>query len=147
MQYITDYFDIKELVCPHVFEKHGEQAWGFFDPRLLADLLYVRHNIARPVWVNSWAVGGQYSQRGFRCNLCAIVNNNTKRDKLYISAHSQGMAVDFDVKGMTAEAVRKWIKDNAACLPYPCRLEDGVGWVHLDVRNDGSRGKVITFKA
>jgi hypothetical protein len=55
------------------------------------------------------------------------------------------MAVDFDVTGMKAEEVRKWIKDNQIFLPYPIRLEEDVNWVHLDVRSDGFRN-ITWFK-
>ena len=47
----------------------------------------------------------------------------------------QGDAVDFDVHGMTAAEVRRWIADNKEKLPYPIRLENNTNWVHLDVRN------------
>jgi hypothetical protein len=58
----------------------------------------------------------------------------------------QGTGIDFDVKGMCAEEVRQWIERNQILLPYAVRLEDAVSWVHLDLRNDGTKGKVIRFK-
>lgn len=142
---IKDYFNIKELVCPHVYDKFGEYAWQFFDPRLLDTLLVIREKIGKPIVVNNWAVGGDFSQRGLRCNICALVKEKTALEKLYMSAHNQGMAVDFDVTGMKAEEVRKWIKGNQIFLPYPIRLEEGVNWVHLDVRSDGFRA-ITWFK-
>lgn len=142
---IKDYFNIKELVCPHVYDKHREYAWNFFDPRLLDTLFVIREKIGKPIVVNNWAVGGDFSQRGLRCNICSIPKEKTALEKLYMSAHSQGMAVDFDVSGMRAEEVRKWIKDNQIFLPYPIRLEEDVNWVHLDVRSDGFRN-ITWFK-
>jgi hypothetical protein len=142
---IKDYFNIKELVCPHVYDKHREYAWNFFDPRLLDTLFVIREKIGKPIVVNNWAVGGDFSQRGLRCNICSIPKEKTALEKLYMSAHSQGMAVDFDVSGMKAEEVRKWIKDNQIFLPYPIRLEEDVNWVHLDVRSDGFRN-ITWFK-
>lgn len=147
MATIKDYFDINELVCPHVYKAHGEKAWNFFDPRLLAVLLYIREGIGKPIYVNSYPIGGNLTQRGFRCNLCQLVADKTKAKTLYASAHMRGMAVDFSVTGMTADAVRTWIKQNANRLPHPVRLEEGVTWVHLDVCTDGSNGIVTTFKA
>ena len=47
-------------------------------------------------------------QREPRRNLCSLVASKTKSGALYVSAYSQGMAVDFDVKGMKAVEVRKW---------------------------------------
>lgn len=145
MATIKDYFDIQELVCPHVYNKFREYAWNFFDPRLLDTLLVIREKIGKPIYVNNWDMGGDFSQRGFRCNICALVKEKTALEKLYVTAHNQGMGVDFDVKGMRAEEVRKWITDNQILLPHPIRLEEDVNWVHLDVRSDGFRA-ITWFK-
>ena len=96
--------------------------------------------------INTWSSGGKFSQRGLRCNICDLVKSKTLSNRLYLSAHMQGTAVDFDVQGMSAEEVRKWIERNKVLLPYPIRLEEGVNWVHLDMRNDGSKGRVTYFK-
>lgn len=143
MATIKDYFDIRELTCPHVYDKFREYAWNFFDPRLLDTLLVIREKIGKPIYVNNWDMGGNFSQRGFRCNICALVKEKTALEKLYVTAHNQGMGVDFDVKGMSAEEVRKWIVDNKIFLPHPIRLESDVNWVHLDVRTDGMQA--VTF--
>lgn len=139
-------FGIKELVCPHVYEKWGERAWQFLDDRMLANLLFVREGIGKPIVVNNWAKGGQYSQRGLRCNTCQLVIEKTDLRKVYLSQHIFGKAVDFNVVGMDAESVRQWIKAHEAELPYPCRLEEGVSWVHLDTLNKGGI-KVLGFYA
>lgn len=145
MRTIKDFFGIQELVCKHVYDKHKEGAWTFFDPRLIAVLLFIRQAIGKAITINTWHVGGSYSQRGLRCNLCSLVADKTKVGKLYVSAHQQGMAVDFDVKGMSAEAVRMWLHNNAYRLPYNIRVEKDVTWVHIDVRNDTNE-KIIYFK-
>lgn len=145
MSKIQDYFKIEELVCPHVYDKFGLYAWRFFDPRLLDTLLVIREKIAKPIYVNNWDMGGDFSQRGFRCNICPLVKEKTSLEKLYITAHSQGMGVDFDVRDMSAEDVRKWIKDNQILLPHPIRLEEDVNWLHLDTRSDGFRA-ITWFK-
>lgn len=142
---ISKYFDIQELVCPHVYDKFGLYAWRFFDPRLLDTLLVIREKIAKPIYVNNWDMGGNFTQRGLRCNICPLVKEKTSLEKLYVTAHSQGMGVDFDVKGMSAEEVRKWIKDNQILLPHPIRLEEDVNWLHLDTRSDGFRA-ITWFK-
>lgn len=144
---IKQYFDIEELVCPHVYKKFGEIAWQFFDERLLETMLVIREKLGKPIYVNNWQIGGNLSQRGLRCNVCILVKEKTDLEKVYMSAHLQGTGIDFDVKGMTAQEVREWIKRNQILLPYAVRLEDGVNWVHLDLRNDGTKGKVVLFKA
>ena len=45
---IKDYFDIQELVCRHVYEKYGNNAWQFFDNRLLETLLVIREKLGKP---------------------------------------------------------------------------------------------------
>lgn len=132
---VKKYFGIKELVCPHVYEVWGESAWQFLDDRMLANLVFIREGIGKPIVVNNWAKGGEYSQRGLRCNTCLLVIEKTDLRKVYLSAHIFGQAVDFHVAGMTAEEVRDWIVEHAEEMPYPLRLERDVTWVHMDVRN------------
>lgn len=142
---IKKYFGIKELVCKHIYERHGSAAWTFFDPRLLETILFIRENIGRPIYVNNWSRGGNLSQRGLRCNLCQLVKDKTDLDKLYMSAHGQGMGIDFDIDGMSAKQVRNWIKEHQEELPHPIRVEEDVNWVHIDVRSDG-KNKLTWFK-
>jgi hypothetical protein len=140
---IQKYFKLQELVCPDVYRKYGDRAWSFFDPRLLETLFFLREKIGRPFVVNNWKIGGKFSQRGLRCNLCDLNKKPTLNNKVYMSAHSQGQGVDFDVKGMQAHEVRKLIIDIQEELPYPIRLENNVSWVHMDVRDAGK--KVYVF--
>ena len=142
---IKDYFGIKELVCKHVYDMWGENAWQFLDSRLLDSLLTVREKLGKPIVVNNWSRGGNFSQRGLRCNVCSLVKEKTDLHKVYVSTHLQGKAVDFNVSGLSAEEVRQWIVKNQILLPHPIRLEKGVTWVHLDVRNDGAHSKVLFF--
>lgn len=143
---IKRFFGIKELVCPDVYERFGESAWQFLDARLLHTLYVIREIVGRPVIVNNWAKGGNYSQRGLRCNVCSIVREKTSLEKVYVSAHLQGKAVDFHVPGMTSEEVRRFIKEIRLQLPYPIRIErDTDGWVHIDMRNDNPSEKIVMF--
>ena len=145
MSTIKTYFDIRELVCPHIYDKFREYAWQFFDPRLLETLQVIREALNRPIYVNNYDSGGNFDERGYRCNICNIPKDKTRLEKLYMSAHCQGMAVDFDVKGMTAQEVRDWLKANQILLPYPIRCELDVNWCHIDVRSDGFR-QITWFK-
>jgi hypothetical protein len=135
------YFDLEELVCQNVFKKYGEFAWNFLDPRLLLNIERIRARIGRQIIINNWRSGGDFSQRGLRCNLCSLVNS---KKELYMSAHILGKAVDFNVDGLLAEEVRVWIYENKRLWPYPMRLERGVSWVHLDVYDMDE--KVYLFK-
>ena len=108
--------------------------------------MIVREGLNKPITVNNWHIGGRFEQRGLRDNTQPIVKDKTIKGKLYLSAHVLGKAVDFDVKGMTAQKVRQWIVDNHELFPCKVRLEDGVNWVHLDVISEEKNPKVYLFK-
>ncbi len=143
---IKRFFGIKELVCPHVYERFGDEAWNFLDERLLLTLHTIRLYLDKPIIVNNWAKGGSYSQRGLRCNVCPLVKEKTSLEKVYVTAHLQGKAVDFHVPGMTSEEVRRFIKEIRLQLPYPIRIERGTqGWVHIDMRASEFGDRIIFF--
>jgi uncharacterized protein YcbK (DUF882 family) len=67
------------------------------------------------------------------------------RRELYMSAHCNGSAIDFDVQGMSANSVRNLIISNQNKLPHPIRMEDKVNWVHVDCFNYDNLNKIILF--
>ncbi len=147
MKSIKDYFIIQELVDPIVYDKYGEMAWKFIDDKILDCLLVVRKELNAPISVNNWFYSGNFTQRGLRHNMSPLV---ASKDRLYLSAHIFGKAVDFDVSGMTAIEVREWIVNNPNKLPHKVRLERNlngkpISWVHLDVMSDDSKPKVYQF--
>ncbi len=142
MLYRPQHFSLNELVCKHVYDKFGDFAWVFLDEKAVITLDTIRRLLGKPITVNTWADGGEFSQRGLRCNICSLVKNKTLANELYMSAHVLGMAMDFDVEGVGADEVRVWIAANKDKLPYNMRLEKGVSWVHLDCFNNGSK---LTF--
>jgi uncharacterized protein YcbK (DUF882 family) len=142
---ITHFFDLEEIVCPDVFNKYGQTAWQFFDPRLFAVMEAIRVKLDKPIYVNDWGIGGASRESGLRCIQCNIVKKALKDKVLYMSAHMEGQALDFSVEGMTAVSVRAWIVKNIDILPYSIRLESDVNWVHLDVRKVDER-KIVFFK-
>ena len=73
MKTIKDYFEIQELVDKTVFDKFGQTAWKFIDKDLLACLLIIREKLGKPMTINNWHKGGQFSQRGLRHNMSPMV--------------------------------------------------------------------------
>lgn len=142
---LKPFFVVQEFVCPDIYKAYKENAWQFIDRRLLENILWLRKASGRAVIINTWHKGGTLSQRGLRCNLCALVLQKTKIGQLYLSAHQQGMALDFDLAGWTADKTRKFIEAHQDEMPYPVRLESDVTWVHMDVRTKGTE-KVTYFK-
>lgn len=123
---LKQFFKVKELVCPHTYQRYGENAWQFLSTCYLETLLVIREQIlAAPMYCNT----SNLNQRGLRCNLCPIVSN---KQSLYLSAHILGKAGDFTVRGLTAEEARNKIIQNAHLLPYPIRMEKNVTWLHID---------------
>ncbi len=143
---LKPYFKIQELVCKHTYDKFGEKSWQFFDKEFLETLLVLRKDIFKaPMTINSWKWGGQFTQRGFRCNICQLTKDKTLANKIYLTAHANGAAADSDVKGLTAEQARQKIKDNQDKLPYKIRVEKGVSWLHTDIYDNGNAEKYSEF--
>lgn len=139
---LKQYFKASELVCSHIYARWGESSWQFLDTDYLSALLVIRRDILKSAMICNNA---SMTQRGMRCNRCDMVKSKATP---YISAHILGKGGDFTVKGMTADQARQKIKANAHLLPCPIRIENGVNWVHFDVRpQDNFGGKVYEFKA
>lgn len=144
---IKKYFQIHELVDEDVYNKWRESAWKFIDDKLIETLLVIREGLDKPMTINNWKWGGNFSQRGLRHNRSPLVIG---KKGVYLSAHMLGKAADFDVKGMTAEEVREWIEENEDMFPHKVRLEHKlkgkiIGWCHIDVYDDPSNPKVYKF--
>jgi uncharacterized protein YcbK (DUF882 family) len=121
-QYVPKYFKWYELMPSAEYEKH----WLILmDERLLMSLDAIREHYNRPVTVNNWHSGGQFSLRGFR-----PMNSKTGAK---FSQHKFGRAADFDVQGISPEQVRKDIR--SGLFPLVTCIENNVNWVHIDVRN------------
>jgi len=131
------HFELYELVSKQVYDRYGETAWQFFDEKLLRTIDWIRETIGKPITINNWFWGGDFDERGLRCNLDPIVKGKTNNNKIYLSAHVLARAVDFDVSAMTAHEVRKWLIENKSGLPFNIRLEKDVNWVHLDTYDKG----------
>ena len=141
-------FSIYEFVDEDVYNKFGEKAWRFLDPRLLHTMAVIRYALGKPIIINNWKWNGSFSQRGLRTNISPIVSKHS----LYLSAHMRGAAVDFDVEGMPASKVREWLVNNEYILPYKIRLErkilsknQEINWVHLDVDYEPDNPQVYLF--
>ena len=137
---IEKYFDKEEIMSRHLFYAGG--GYDLLHGDLQKLVVWIREAIGRPIFANNWAIGGQFSQRGYRTNddpVCKVHKFATG------SAHFKGKALDFDVKGMTAEQVRRWLHDNQESAPVRFRVEKGVNWVHVDVMPHKASDKAYFF--
>lgn len=141
---LKKYFNIKELVCPHVYEKFGERAWIFLDTMALCLLLVLHRDILKvPLVCNTKTL----TQRGLRCNLCDIIKKKTADGKAYLSPHSLGKAWDLSSPAMSAEEMRLKIAENVDLLPCKVRIEQDVTWLHIDTYDEMQTAKIKYFKA
>lgn len=122
----SKHFTIKELVPRKTYEEYGNEAWKLLDKKAVDTIDFIREKLDLPITVNDWAWGGKFQYRGYRPENCPVGADR--------SAHKDGCAFDFDVKGMTAEEVRQWLEKNKHELPHPIRCEKVVNWVHIDTR-------------
>lgn len=133
---LKQFFNIRELVCPHTYKKFGETSWQFFDSEFLENLLILRKDVLKiPLICNDWSEGGQFSQRGFRCNICELVKSKTLNNQIYLSAHCNGAGADFSSSKMNAQKMRELIKENQYLFSAPIRVEKDVSWLHFDIYN------------
>ena len=136
----SKYFDIRELVSKDTYESLGEKAWELFDRKAIDTLDFIRENTGLPVIVNDWKWGGENQYRGYRKRDCPIGAK--------YSAHKDGKAFDFTVKGWTDEQTEEWLNKNADRLPYNIRIEieDTNTKVHFDTRIISPVSKITYFK-
>jgi len=134
--YRLNNFQVHELVPPETYEKFGERAIRYIDPRLIANLNALRDYIGKPMMINDYEFGGNRKHSGLRLP-------DTKYHSVY-SAHSYGMA--FDAVGrFDYDEIREAILDQKEkLLPHPVRLEMDINWLHVDVMNETDEF-VVTF--
>lgn len=143
---LKKYFDIRELVCPHTYKSFGEKSWMFLTITYLEALLILRRDVVKcEMYINNWHTGGEFTQRGFRCNICQLIKDKTLKNQIYLTAHA-GSGCDSNSKLHSAEQMRELIKLNSHLFPMKIRIEKNVSWLHFDVYDDPlSNLKVTEF--
>jgi len=131
------HFKAHELVHPKIYEMYGEGSINFLHPKLRTTIDDIRDYFNTKMTINNYYWGGNLKNRGLRPYL---IDKYAK-----YSQHKLGMAVDFDIAGMTADEVRQVILDDKDCEAFRHinRMELGVSWVHIDLKETASR--IYTF--
>jgi hypothetical protein len=128
-------FQAYELVDKATYECLGEKSLQSFRPELIEILDQLSEGFpGKAITVNNWKAGGPFQWRGLRTRDCTQGAVN--------GAHFVGAGVDFNVAGMTSDAVFQYIKANPGKFPAIRRLEDpkiATSWTHADCfEHDGS---------
>lgn len=141
--YRNQYFGIKELVSPIVYDKWGQNSWMFFNEEILRELDLIRETYYSPIIINNWASGGNLKQCGLRSNLDEIVKSKTNKNQLYLSAHTMACGFDLHCKyghnDKLFNHVYNLIKNKK--LKQFKRLENFENtktWAHIDAFNGNS---------
>ena len=137
LYYIPKNFKTQEFVDKATYTKYGDASIWFIDARILITMDKIRDYFGKPITVNNWASGKDREWSGLR----------TPKSPYYsqYSQHSFGRAVDFLVSGVSAQDVRNEIIKNPwhDAFKYITTLEDGVSWVHADMRAHDKTSKGI----
>lgn len=134
--YKPKYFKLYELLPPEIY-KNEYEGWKLLDERLLETIDVVREIINKPLICNTWYQGGDRVASGFRSANCKVGAE--------MSQHRLGRAVDLVCAYMSASEMRDMIKEHQEKLPYKVRIEDGVTWLHIDVKNRNDVNKIQLF--
>jgi uncharacterized protein YcbK (DUF882 family) len=129
---ISEHIELEELVPKKIFLQKGKDCLLLIDPRLPIVLERIRELCGnRTMTINNWLWNGKYQHRGCRPADCTVGAK--------YSMHKYGKAADFDIKGMTAEQVRRIIVANEQELMALglTRMEAGTSWVHIDLKEIG----------
>jgi hypothetical protein len=130
-------FRPEEFLSPVAYNTLGESGlYLLMDWRILWTMDALRKRYASPITINDYHAGGKFTQRGFR---------DDPGTGAEYSQHRFGRACDFDIKGVPAEAFREAVRAKRLRdeLQYITRIEDGVGWCHIDCA--GVPGDEIIF--
>lgn len=139
--YKCKYFKAHELVPPAIYDRFGERSFMFLDERLLKLCDALREEFGSAT-INNYKWGGDRVASGLRSPDSPHYSPT--------SQHSFGRAVDILFSNVKAEFVRNCIKSDPDLsnilmdITPSITLEDGVSWLHIDIRN-GNAG-VNSFK-
>lgn len=141
--YKCQYFGIKELVSPIVYNQWGEQAWMFFDADVLQDLDTIRETYGKAIIINNWK--NNLTQCGLRCNLDPLVRG---KNTLYLSTHIRGAG--FDLHCTHGHNSKLWEHVRNLIVQGKLKKINGLedysktsGWVHVQYAN--TNGKIYIF--
>lgn len=131
---VSDNFVIQEFVPPEIYSIYGSKSIWFIDPDMIAVAQKLRDDLGKPITINNWHTGGQYKNSGFRMPDTLVGGK--------LSQHKFGRALDIKVKGMSAESVREYIRENYYLYDEVITTieKDTPTWVHIDKRWTGLNG-------
>jgi hypothetical protein len=131
--HLNEFFKLTELLSKPIINAYGKNALQLIDVKVLQSIFYQRVFFNRQIRVNDYKLG--LSNRIVRFPDAPDYRPGSEHSVKIDTAGNivkKSLAVDYDVKGLTAEEVRQTIVKNQNKSPFDTiqRLEKGVGWVH-----------------
>lgn len=134
---VANYFDIRELVPPHIYRLYGDKSVWFIQSHVLESIELIREHFNKPMSINNWHKGGSLLNRGYRSPYSKVGSK--------YSQHKLGNAIDFNIKGVSSddvfeEIIKEFSKFNITTI------EDkhfATSWTHIDFRNTFSDDLLI----
>lgn len=133
---------LPENYYEHQYPIYGARLWQVFDYRILITMDRLRDRYGVPFVMNTWFSDkmirkyGRHEWRGFRDYTSPYVQ---KKESIFgnVSQHRFGRAADSVPLGVPVEAIRNDIRTqrNLPAFVYITCIEEGVSWLHVDVRN------------
>lgn len=136
------YFEIYEIVCPHIYKEYGETAWQFVPTWMAETLDLLREHFNAPITINNYHWNGDLTQRGIRCIECRLVKERLAEGRPYASTHYTFQAIDFNVKGWNSNDVYKEILKYQKKFKHIKRMENKEytpTWTHIDNKDVGKK--------
>jgi hypothetical protein len=145
---ISENFKMQEFLTPEDYKKiiaTKEPIVEFFnliDKKIVDAAEFIRESTNKPMIINTWDSGGQFSLRGLRPLNCKI---GAKQ-----SMHKKGKAFDFNVIGLSDNEVKQWVISNEKKL-YDLGIrrmeskEFSPSWCHLDLKETKIKNKIVIF--
>lgn len=139
--YKSKHFAPHEVVPKHVYDARGDKSYQCIDERLLKLTDRLRDLFECSLTINNYNWGGNRQWSGLRTS-----------DSPYYSPASQhtfGRALDIIVKDYTADEARSMVKQwfaegKFSDIVDSITLEEGVGWLHIDIRNNAKGVNTFT---
>lgn len=128
--YRCRHFKLYELLPKELYIDE-DMGWDLFDERILRTIDIIREIVGVKLICNNWYWKGKRNWSGAR--------NKNSPDFRIGSCHSiredrKVMALDVISPAMSAAEMRRLIVQRHTELPCPIRIEDGVSWLHVDVK-------------
>jgi len=142
---ISENFEIEEFLTPEDYKIVSSskdpytEFYKLVDPKIVDLAIFYREFFGKQIIINNWLYKGTYTLRGkkpFNATVGAEY-----------SQHKIGRAFDCDVKGLSSSQVRKIIKNNQALFYSKGlrRVENGVTWLHSDIKETKLINKIYFF--